>query len=171
MKAVLPALRARGYEHLAIQEGGTASLKFLRVNFADVAEKERQRSGGSWRRIAAWIRKDDLDCRCRVPIDSLKALWARSRQKDAVQASNAAESTMDPEIERNLGEQPIARIMREQDLKPHDLVTISSVEMTHKMVARACKGRRLTLNTQSKVLDALNRATGKDYSLRDLFNY
>ena len=78
---------------------------------------------------------------------------------------------MNPKIERNLGEQPIARIMREHSLKPHDLVAASSVEMTHKMVARACKGRRLTLNTQSKVLAALNRATGKNYSLRDLFSY
>ena len=78
---------------------------------------------------------------------------------------------MDPDIERNLGEQPIAQIMREHNLKPHDLVAISSVQMTHKVVSRACKGRRLTLNTQSKVLAALNRATGKDYSLRDLFNY
>ena len=78
---------------------------------------------------------------------------------------------MNPEIERNLGEQPIARIMREHNLKPHDLVAASPVEMTHKMVARACKGRRLTLNTQSKVLAALNRATGKTFTLRDLFNY
>ena len=78
---------------------------------------------------------------------------------------------MNPEIERNLGEQPVARIMQEHNLKPHDLVAISSVEMTHKMVSRACKGRRLTLNTQSKVLAALNRASGKNYSLRDLFNY
>jgi hypothetical protein len=78
---------------------------------------------------------------------------------------------MNSEIERNLGEQPIARIMLDHNLSPHDLVAISSVEMTHKMVARACKGRRLTLNTQSKVLAALNRATGKIYSLRDLFNY
>ena len=78
---------------------------------------------------------------------------------------------MNPEIERNLGEQPIARIMREHNLKPHDLVAASSVEMTHKMVSRACKGRRLTLNTQSKVLAALNRATGKTYTLRDLFTY
>jgi len=38
-------------------------------------------------------------------------------------------------------------------------------------VARACKGRRLTLTTQSKVVAALNRATVKTYSLRDLFNY
>ena len=78
---------------------------------------------------------------------------------------------MKPEIERNLGEQPMARIMQVHNLKPHDLVVISSVEMTHKMVSRACKGRRLTLNTQSKVLAALNRASGKNYSLRDLFNY
>lgn len=78
---------------------------------------------------------------------------------------------MNPEIERNLGEQPLARIMRDHNLKPHDLVAASSVEMTHKMVARACKGRRLTLNTQSKVLAALNRATGKTYTLRDLFTY
>jgi len=78
---------------------------------------------------------------------------------------------MDPDLERNLGEQPIARIMREHNLKPHDLVAASSVELTHKMVSRACKGRRLTLNTQSKVLAALNRATGKHCSLSDLFNY
>lgn len=78
---------------------------------------------------------------------------------------------MNPEIERNLGEQPIAEIMREHNLKPHDLVAASSVEMTHKMVSRARKGRRLTLSTQSKVLAALNRVTGKSYSLQDLFNY
>ncbi len=78
---------------------------------------------------------------------------------------------MNSELERNLGEQPVARLMREHNLKPHDLVAVSSLEMTHKMVSRACKGRRLTLNTQSRVLAALNRATGKDYSLRDLFNY
>ena len=78
---------------------------------------------------------------------------------------------MTPEIERNLGAQPIAEIMREHNLKPHDLVAASPVEMTHKMVSRACKGRRLTLNTQSKVVAALNRATGKNYTLRDLFNY
>ncbi len=78
---------------------------------------------------------------------------------------------MNAEIERNLGEQPMARIMREHNLKPHDLVAMSPVNMTHKMVSRACKGRRLTPNTQAKVLAALNRATGKSYVLADLFNY
>jgi len=76
---------------------------------------------------------------------------------------------MNPEIERNLGEQPIAQVMREHSLKPHDLVAISSVEMTHNVVSRVCKGRRLTLNTQTKVLAALNQATGKNHTLRDLF--
>lgn len=78
---------------------------------------------------------------------------------------------MNSDIERNLGEQPIAAILREHNLKAHDLVAASAVEMTHKMVSRACKGRRLTLNTQTKVLAALNRATGKNYSLSDLFSY
>ena len=78
---------------------------------------------------------------------------------------------MDPDIERNLGEQPIARIMREHGLKPHDLVAVSTEQITHKMVSRACKGRRLTPNIQSKVLNALNTATGKSRAMTDLFNY
>ena len=78
---------------------------------------------------------------------------------------------MTEEIERNLGEQPIARIMAEAGLKPNDLVSASAVQMTPKMVSRACKGRRLTPNTQAKVLAALNAATGKTYTLPDLFAY
>ncbi len=77
----------------------------------------------------------------------------------------------DDGIERNLGEQPIAKIMAEAGLKPHDLVAASAVQMTHKMVARACKGRRLTPNTQSIVLNALQAATGRTFSLPELFNY
>lgn len=78
---------------------------------------------------------------------------------------------MTPDIERNLGEQPIARLLEEHGLKAHDLVAASTEQITHKMVARACKGRQLTLNTQSKVLRALNCATGKNFSPGDLFNY
>ncbi|NLT76571.1 MAG: hypothetical protein GXX98_08625, partial [Planctomycetes bacterium] len=55
---------------------------------------------------------------------------------------------MSDEIERNLGPQPIERIMAEHHLKPHDLVAASTEQITHKMVARACKGRRLTPNVQ-----------------------
>jgi len=75
------------------------------------------------------------------------------------------------DVERNLGEQPIALIMAEEGLRPHDLVKASTVQMTHKMVSRACKGRRLTPNTQMIILNALQAATGKTYTLRDLFTY
>ncbi len=78
---------------------------------------------------------------------------------------------MTEEIERNLGEQPIARIMAAAGLKPNDVVTASAVPMTHKMVSRACKGRLLTPNAQVKVQAALNAATGKKYTLADLFTY
>jgi hypothetical protein len=74
-------------------------------------------------------------------------------------------------IERNLGEQPVARIMAEAGLTAHDVVAASPVPMTHKMVARACKGRRLTPNTQKIVLNALQAASGKTFQLKDLFNY
>ena len=78
---------------------------------------------------------------------------------------------MNEGIERDLGLQPIAAILAERNLKPHDLVAASTEQLTHKMVSRACKGRRLTINAQLKVLNALNTATGKNFSLRDLFNY
>jgi hypothetical protein len=70
-----------------------------------------------------------------------------------------------------MGEQPIARLMSKAGIKAHDLVTASKVPMTHKMVARACKGRKLTANTKNIVLNALQQVTGKTYSFSDLFNY
>jgi hypothetical protein len=78
---------------------------------------------------------------------------------------------MDDGIERDLGPQPIADILTKLNLKPHDLVAASTQQLTHKMVSRAAKGRRLTINAQLKVLNALNAATGKSFSLKDLFNY
>ena len=78
---------------------------------------------------------------------------------------------MNAEVERNLGEQPIAGIMDELGLKAHDLVDVSTEHITHKMVARARKGRRLTPNVQAKVRNALNRHAEKNYSLKDLFSY
>lgn len=77
-------------------------------------------------------------------------------------------------VERNLGVQPIAAILERFSLKHHDLVEASGGRCNHKMVARACKGRRLTRNTQSIVLDALNAAVaeqGEVFELADLFTY
>jgi len=78
---------------------------------------------------------------------------------------------MSIEIERNLGEQPIAQIMLDHDLKAADLVAGSTEQITHKMVSRACKGRRLTPNVQAKIRRALNRCTGKNFSTAELFTY
>lgn len=78
---------------------------------------------------------------------------------------------MNSDIERDLGEQPLAKIMAAQGLKPHDLVNSSSEQLTHKMVARAVKGRRLKPHSKFKVLNAINKACGKDYSLKDIFDY
>ena len=75
------------------------------------------------------------------------------------------------DIERDFGEQPIAKIMVEYGLKPNDLVRNLTGHISHKMVARAVKGRRLTPHVQLKILNALNKATEKNYSLKDLFNY
>jgi hypothetical protein len=74
-------------------------------------------------------------------------------------------------MDRDLGPQPIAEVMAGLGLKPHDLVTASSEQLTHKMVARACKGRRLTPNVQSKILRAVNVASGRSFLMKDLFNY
>ena len=78
---------------------------------------------------------------------------------------------MNPYIERNLGEQPIARLMAEHGLKTGDLVDASTELITRKMVSRACKGRRLTPHVQAKILRALNAASGKAYAPSDLFTY
>ncbi len=73
--------------------------------------------------------------------------------------------------ERNLGPQPILAILEERGLSAHDLVAASKVPMTHKMVARATKGRRLTRNTKAIVRAALESATGEEFALEALFNY
>lgn len=75
------------------------------------------------------------------------------------------------DVERNLGEQPIARLMAERGLKTGDLAEASQEHVTRKMVTRACKGRRLTPHVQAKILRAFNRAAGTAFALSDLFTY
>jgi len=74
-------------------------------------------------------------------------------------------------IERNLGEQPIKNILEEHHISVHDIVVSSTQQITHKMVSKAMKGRRITIPVQIKILKALNHLTQKDYSITDLFNY
>lgn len=75
------------------------------------------------------------------------------------------------ELERNLGEQPLKTIMDQYELSAKDLLSASCVPMTHKLVARACKGRRLTNRSKKTVLEALQLATDHVYTMKDIFNY
>lgn len=75
------------------------------------------------------------------------------------------------ETERNLGVQPIAAILEELQLRPNDLVAASTEQLTHKMVTRAAKGRRLSEKVKGKVKRALEAATAQTFSNDQLFNY
>lgn len=81
--------------------------------------------------------------------------------------------TNEPEkdVERDFGPQPIGVLMESHGLRAHDLVAASTCQLTHKMIARAVKGRRLTPNTLGKVLAALNAASGNKYTAEDAFTY
>ena len=74
-------------------------------------------------------------------------------------------------VERDLGEQPLARLMGERGLVPNDLVQASGEQLTHKMVTRAMKGRRLTANTMGKVVRAWNKAAATSQQPGELFDY
>lgn len=78
----------------------------------------------------------------------------------------------------DLGTQPLDEIMLAGALSNHDLVAVSQAQLTHKMVARGRRGRRLKRKIQLRILDALNAHTKSRspdtqpaYSLPDLFNY
>ena len=74
-------------------------------------------------------------------------------------------------MERDLGPQPIGDLLTKHDLSHHDLVSASTEQITHKMVNRAVRGRRLTPHVMVKIQNALNRASDSSYVLSDLFTY
>ena len=74
-------------------------------------------------------------------------------------------------LERDFGPQPLEQILEEHGLTHHALVEASPTPITHKMVTRACKGRRLTRNSKTKIQVALKAATGELFKFTDLFNY
>jgi hypothetical protein len=70
------------------------------------------------------------------------------------------------------GVQPLDALMTKLNFKNSDLVEHSTKQLSHKVVAKGRKGRRLTLNAQLKIMKALNKLQSeKRYSLDDLFNY
>ncbi len=70
------------------------------------------------------------------------------------------------------GVQPLDMILTELMLKNSALVEASRDQLTFKMVAKGRRGRRLTLNAQMKILNALNTCQSqKQFTLADIFNY
>lgn len=70
------------------------------------------------------------------------------------------------------GTQPLDALLERLGLSNHDLVEASTEQLSHKMVSKARKGRRITANIKWKILNALNRCgEGHAFALKDLFNY
>lgn len=84
--------------------------------------------------------------------------------------------------ERDLGVQPLDAMMAAWNVGNHDMVEVSTEQLTHKQVQKARMGRRLTLKMMQKVTRALNvtiwyrlndeqKEAYYEYMHRDLFNY
>jgi hypothetical protein len=72
----------------------------------------------------------------------------------------------------DLGLQPLDALMLQNGLSNHALVAASTEQLSHKVVQKARKGRRLTSKAKNKILDALHAALPeKKFAHRDLFNY
>ncbi len=77
------------------------------------------------------------------------------------------------------GAQPLDNLMVEHNLSNSDVVGASLQPVTHKMINKARRGRRLSRKVQIKVLDAFNQAITKIqhveetpcFTFQDLFNY
>ena len=74
--------------------------------------------------------------------------------------------------ENDLGVQPLDVLMAKHGLTNHALVAASTEQLSHKVVQKARKGRRLTPKAKTKVLNALLAALpDQKFAHRDLFNY
>ena len=77
----------------------------------------------------------------------------------------------DKQLLREFGTQPIDGLLNELAISNHDLVLASTEQLTHKMVGKARRGRWLSNKVRQKVLRAINKASGKIFTSKDLFNY
>ena len=75
------------------------------------------------------------------------------------------------ENSRDYGPQPLAGILAERGLRNQQVVAASTEPLTHKMLAKGCRGRYLSPKVRQKILRALNRLTGETFTLAHLFNY
>jgi hypothetical protein len=78
--------------------------------------------------------------------------------------------------ELDLGVQPLDAVLTELGVTNHELVEKCGEGLTHKAMARARRGRRLTSRMKLRITQTLNallkkREVEKQYRTRDLFNY
>lgn len=82
----------------------------------------------------------------------------------------------------DLGPQPLDAMMTAWNMSNHQMVDVSTEQLTHKQVQRARKGRRLTLKMMQKVCRAFNvtiwyqlddaqKERYFEYMHKHLFNY
>ncbi len=71
---------------------------------------------------------------------------------------------MEDSLTKDLGPQPLDAILDEIGLSNHQLVALSTEQLTHKQVQKARKGRRISVNIQRKILRALNAFPGTEES-------
>jgi len=84
--------------------------------------------------------------------------------------------------ERDFGAQPLDEMMTTWGMDNHEVVEVSTEQLTHKQIQRARKGRRLTLKMMQKVCRAFNvtiwyrlddaqKEKYFEYMHKHLFNY
>lgn len=76
------------------------------------------------------------------------------------------------------GAQPLDALMENHGLSNTDVVQAATVPVTHKMLTKARRGRRLSRKVQEKVLESFNAALSRKrvetplcYGFNDLFTY
>ena len=87
-----------------------------------------------------------------------------------------AKGTPDRELEMEMGVQPVDALLSSHNIANHEVVAaIAGTGLTHKVVAKARRGRQLTGKAQRKVLAAVCAAfKAREIpapALADLFNY
>lgn len=89
----------------------------------------------------------------------------------------AEDASSGPSVPGKLyGTQPIDAVITEHGMKNHDVMQMNRGGLTHKHIAKARKGRRLTPKIQRRITEALNaalkqRGVAREYRTEELFNY
>lgn len=75
-------------------------------------------------------------------------------------------------MKKDFGDQPLDGVMTRLGFSNSGLVKLSTEQLTHKMVQKGRKGKRLTRNAKLKILHALQAANPEEkFTLKRLFNY